>query len=128
MSSNRSKEHAASSSLKQSFQNLKTSTMASAETKIKEKFEDMTPILNKSQLRNLDQHKYSASGSTMLDPIFQPYWNWLVLQMPMNLAPNLITIIGLAINVFSSTIIMIYSPNADQDVNLNSFLFVYPQA
>jgi hypothetical protein len=118
MSSNRSKEHAGSSSLKQSFQNLRTSTMVSnAETKIKEKFEDMTPILNKSQLRNLDQHKYAASGSTMLDPLFQPFWNWLVLQMPMSLAPNLITIIGLGINVFSSSVIMLYSPNADQDVN-----------
>jgi hypothetical protein len=119
MSSTRSRENAASSSLKQSFQSFKTNTMERAETRIKEKLEEMTPVLNKHQLRNLDAHKYSASGSTMLDPILQPYWNWLVQQMPMTLAPNLITMIGLVCNVLTSGLIMFNSPNADQDVILN---------
>ena len=90
-----------------------------AEQKIKDKFEELTPILTKSQLRNLDQHKYTASGVTLLDPVLQPFWNWLVLQMPLYVAPNLITLVGLAINVLTSTILMIQSPNADQHVTLS---------
>ena len=111
-------------SMKQKFQNIKASTMANAETKIKEKFEELTPILTKAQLKNLDQHKYSSSGKTALDPMFQPFWNWLVLQMPLSLAPNAITIIGLIINVVTCTILMLYSPNADQDVSFLLFLLL----
>lgn len=104
------------SSLKQTFHTLKEKTMANAETKIKEKFEELTPILTKAQLKNLDQHKYSASGSTLFDPMFQPFWRWLVEQMPMYVAPNLITVVGLIINLATSTILMLYSRNADQDL------------
>lgn len=71
----------------------------------------MPPVLTLSQLKNLDDHKYSSGGSTLLDPVFQPYWRWLVEQMPLWLAPNLITTIGLIINVVSCSILYLYSPN-----------------
>jgi choline/ethanolamine phosphotransferase len=86
-----------------------------AETKIKEKLNEMQPVLTQSQLKNLDEHKYSSTGATLLDKYFQPYWRWLVEQMPLNLAPNLITVIGLIINVITSTILIIYCPNANED-------------
>ena len=110
-------------SLKQTLNNIRTNTMQNAETKIKEKFEELTPILSKSQLKNLDQHKYSSSGNTLLDPYFQIYWNWLVQQVPLYVAPNLLTIVGLGINVLTSTILMLYSPNADSDLPAWSLLF-----
>jgi hypothetical protein len=88
-----------------------TRKMNQTETKIKEKIKKMPPVLSLSQLKNLDDHKYSSGGSTLLDPIFQPYWRWLVEQMPLWLAPNLITIIGLIINVLSCSILYMYSPN-----------------
>lgn len=46
----------------------------------------------------------------------QHWWNWLVQQCPLTLAPNLITITGLAINIFTSLILVYYSPDAKQDV------------
>lgn len=76
----------------------------------------MNDVLNAMQLKNLSEHKYSSQGSTLLDPIFQPYWRWLVEKVPLNVAPNLLTIIGLIINVVSSTILVLYSPNATDDV------------
>jgi hypothetical protein len=102
--------------LKNTFNNLKFNTLPKAENKIKEKLDEMTPVLSNSQLKNLHAHTYSSSGNTLLDPIFQPYWKWLVLQMPIYLAPNLITIIGLIINVVTSTILILYSPNAKESV------------
>ena len=77
----------------------------------------MENVLNSMQLKNLTEHKYSSQGNTLLDPLFQPYWRWLVEKVPMNVAPNLLTITGLIINIISSVILMLYSPNATEDVS-----------
>lgn len=84
--------------------------------KIEKQINSMAPILSPTQLDNLIKHKYTSSGSSILDPIFQPYWRWCVEQLPMNLAPNLITLVGLLLNVVTSLLVILYSPNADQDV------------
>ena len=111
------KYNASTNSLKNTFNNIKLNAIPKAESKIKEKLEEMKPVLNNAQLKNLNAHTYSSSGSSILDPIFQPFWKWLVEQMPIYLAPNLITIIGLIINVVTSTILILYSPNATEPVN-----------
>ena len=43
-------------------------------------------------------------------------WNFVVGLMPMWLAPNLITIIGLAINVFTSLVHLYFCPTATEEV------------
>lgn len=112
-------------SLRTHINNFRTTTLPNAENKIKEKLDEMQPVLSNFQLTNLDKHKYSSTGTTLLDPLFQPFWRWLVEQMPLYLAPNLITVIGLIINVITSTILMIYSPNATDDViYLSIFIFI----
>ncbi len=87
------------------------------EKKITDKLSKMPAVLSNAQLKNLDEHKYSSGGTTLLDPIFQPFWRWLVEQMPMWLAPNLITTIGLIINVFTCSILFLYSPDASAYVS-----------
>lgn len=82
------------------------------ETKLKDKISKMPAELTNAQLKNLDEHKYSSGGKTLLDPYFQIYWCWLVEKMPLWVAPNLITIVGLIINVITCTLLCIYSPNA----------------
>lgn len=109
--------HRALNRINHTFENFKTNALPRAEAKVKAKIDDMTPVLTASQLRNLDNHKYSATGSTLLDPIFQVYWRWLVEKMPLWVAPNLLTVVGLALNVITSTILMIYSPNCDNTVS-----------
>ena len=75
-------------------------------------------MLSGTQLKHLTEHKYSSTGTSVLEPYFQPFWCWLVEQMPLSLAPNLITIIGLFFNVLTSTIVILKSPNATDDVIL----------
>lgn len=99
------------------FNNIKTNHLPNAENKIKQKLKDMPAILSDTQLKNLNNHKYSCVGNTLLDPLFQPFWGWLVEKIPMYIAPNLLTITGLIINILTSTILMLYSPNADKQVN-----------
>ncbi|XP_050326081.1 cholinephosphotransferase 1 isoform X2 [Bactrocera neohumeralis] len=68
-------------------------------------------VLSAQQLKKLSEHKYSCTSSSLLDPWLQPWWNWLVSMTPLWLAPNLITIIGLIVNIVTTLILVSYSPD-----------------
>ncbi|XP_047989704.1 cholinephosphotransferase 1 isoform X2 [Leguminivora glycinivorella] len=69
-------------------------------------------ILNAAQLKKLSEHKYSCTSSSILDAWLQPWWCWLVSKTPLWLAPNLITILGLIVNIVTTLILIWYSPDA----------------
>ncbi|XP_050679837.1 cholinephosphotransferase 1 isoform X2 [Leptidea sinapis] len=72
-------------------------------------------ILNAAQLKRLSEHKYSCTSASILDAWLQPWWCWLVSKTPLWLAPNLITILGLIINIVTTLILVWYSPDARQE-------------
>jgi len=72
----------------------------------------MAEILNLQQLKALSNHKYSSEGTSITEPALQVFWRWLVEQIPLWVAPNLITIVGLIINVGTSLLLMYFSPDA----------------
>ena len=74
-------------------------------------------LLSPAQLQNLDQHKYSCQSDSILDPYMQPWWNWLVGRCPRWLAPNLITLAGLAVNIATTLILVYYNPDAKGSVS-----------
>jgi phosphatidylglycerophosphate synthase len=41
---------------------------------------------------------------------FQPWWTWLVSTIPLTIAPNFLTIVGLAVNIITSLILIWFSP------------------
>lgn len=49
--------------------------------------------------------------------MMQRYWEWLVGRVPSWIAPNLITIIGLATNVFTTLVLVYYCPTATEQVS-----------
>jgi len=69
-------------------------------------------LLSPAQLANLDSHKYSCQSNSILDPYMQPWWNWLVTKCPLWLAPNLITLAGLAVNIVTTLIVVYHNPDA----------------
>ncbi len=73
-----------------------------------------TPILTPGQLKRLDRHKYNAQSESLLDPWMQPWWTTVVTWVPMWVAPNLITIVGLAINVLTTLALVAYCPGATE--------------
>lgn len=85
-----------------------------------------TKILSSGQLKRLSEHKYSCTSISLLDPILQPWWRWLVSRVPLWLAPNLITIVGLIINILTTLILIGYlrlvGPNNFAIYNLISIL------
>lgn len=72
-------------------------------------------ILTPGQLKRLAEHKYSSESISILDRILQPWWNWLVGQVPIWVAPNLITMVGLFINIFTTLVLVWYSPDAQTE-------------
>jgi len=73
-----------------------------------------SPILSDRELKKLKEHKYSSSCCSVLDPIMQKYWNWFVTLCPMWVAPNLITMVGLVINITTSLLLVWYCPSATE--------------
>lgn len=73
--------------------------------------------LSAAQLKRLEEHKYSASGRSLLEPPLQIYWTWLVQQIPLWVAPNTLTIVGLVINVLTTAVLVFYCPTATEEVS-----------
>lgn len=74
------------------------------------------PVLSRHQLKRLEEHRYSSSGRSLLEPVMQRYWECLVRRMPPWIAPNLITIVGLATNIFTTLVLVYYCPTATEQV------------
>lgn len=74
-------------------------------------------LLSAAQLKRLGEHKYKYQSCSFLDPYLQVYWNWLVSKVPIWLAPNLITILGLLVNIFTTLLLVWYSPDAKSEVS-----------
>ncbi|XP_076175435.1 choline/ethanolaminephosphotransferase 1 bbc isoform X5 [Ptiloglossa arizonensis] len=69
-------------------------------------------LLSPLQLKRLNEHKYKCTTKSLLDELLQPWWNWLVSKVPLWLAPNLITVLGLTVNILTTLILVYYSPDA----------------
>ncbi|XP_046486177.1 cholinephosphotransferase 1 isoform X3 [Neodiprion pinetum] len=69
-------------------------------------------LLSPGQLKRLNEHKYSCTSVSLMDPFLQPWWNWLVSKVPLWLAPNAITVLGLTVNILTTLILVWYSPDA----------------
>lgn len=73
--------------------------------------------LSPAQLKRLEEHKYSASGRSLLEPPCQIFWNWLIQQIPIWIAPNTLTIVGLLVNILSTAVLVYYCPTATEEVS-----------
>lgn len=72
--------------------------------------------LSAAQLRRLEEHRYSAAGVSLLEPPLQIYWTWLLQWIPLWMAPNSITLLGLAINLLTTLLLISYCPTATEEV------------
>ncbi|CAB16580.1 Diacylglycerol cholinephosphotransferase [Schizosaccharomyces pombe] len=73
--------------------------------------------LNRKQLKNLHNYKYSAIDNSLLSKyILKPYWwNQLLKVIPMSMAPNLITLIGLGFVVINILTMLVYKYHYEMD-------------
>lgn len=69
-----------------------------------------TPVLTVALMKKLDKHEYNSSSESLLDPHMQHWWNFVVSQVPLWVAPNLITMVGLAVNIGTALILFFCCP------------------
>ncbi|XP_061124450.1 cholinephosphotransferase 1-like [Syngnathus typhle] len=87
--------------------------------------------LSSAQLKQLEVYRYSPSGRSLLEPPCQIYWNWLVRQIPMWVAPNALSMAGLLVNIASTLLLVFFCPTATEEAPAWAFvlsalgLFVY---
>lgn len=74
--------------------------------------------LSAAQLRRLEEHRYTAVGESLFEPPLQLYWTWLLQWIPLWMAPNTITLIGLAINLLTTLVLIFYCPTVTEEVRL----------
>ncbi|EYC12632.1 hypothetical protein Y032_0046g1334 [Ancylostoma ceylanicum] len=70
-------------------------------------------LMTPEELKRLADHKYSAVDTSWLDELCMKYfWEWAVEFYPLWLAPNLITLIGLIVNLITVLVLSHYCPTA----------------
>lgn len=73
-------------------------------------------ILTPNHIKGLKEHKYSCSTLSFLDNyVMKYYWNAVVEFVPLWVAPNLITLVGLIVNLITSIVLLWYSPTTEAE-------------
>jgi hypothetical protein len=115
--SNRNLDKSPSALLRNNVQQLKEKTQK-LEKNAKDAVRRMPVVLTEQQLKRLKEHKYASEGTTLFDPFMQVFWKWLVQYCPLWVAPNLVTIVGLALNIGTSVLLMIETNGAKEEVRI----------
>lgn len=76
----------------------------------------MKDVLSRSQLKRLAEHRYNVAGVSLAEPLFQGFWRSVVDRIPDWWAPNALTFAGLLVNVVTTVILMVFSPDAAAEV------------
>ncbi|XP_070575335.1 choline/ethanolaminephosphotransferase 1-like [Ptychodera flava] len=78
-------------------------------------FARMFQILSSTQLKHLEEYKYHGARPTLTERmILARYWDWLVKQVPLWLAPNVMTLMGLMLNIFIVSVMIYYCPTGKE--------------
>jgi hypothetical protein len=84
----------------------------------------MAPLLNNQQLKNISNFKYSSCGITLLVPYLNKYWLWVVTKVPMTLAPNIVSLMGVASSLLAFFILIPFGGvDASQSVSIYLQIF-----
>ncbi|XP_077983363.1 choline/ethanolaminephosphotransferase 1-like [Glandiceps talaboti] len=86
----------------------------------------MYQILTIAQLKQLDRYEHNAAGKTFLENVFlDHYWNWLVKKVPLWLSPNLMTLLGLVLNIFIVTVMLHFCPTGTEQAPRWAYLVCF---
>ena len=97
-------------------------TTEQLEANAKQVLRRLPVVLNEQQIKRLQEHQYASEGTTLLDPWMQIFWKRLVEYCPLWVAPNLLTIIGLTLNITTSVLLIVLTDGGKQQVNRISFI------
>lgn len=69
--------------------------------------------LRDKDLTSLDHYVYHGADYTFIENFLNPFWTWFATFFPDWMAPNMITLIGLIINVIASVAVIMHDPTLE---------------
>lgn len=78
----------------------------------------MYSYLDEAALARLKAHKYSVTGISFLETYLKPRWVKMAQILPLWLAPNAITSIGLAVNMLTCLLLVFYNPDFSEGTHV----------
>ncbi|XP_063926253.1 choline/ethanolaminephosphotransferase 1-like [Zophobas morio] len=70
-------------------------------------------VLTARHFKGLRNHKYSAEDNSIIARVvMRPFWDWILLKLPLWIAPNLLTFIGLLVNICSTYFLIVQCPQS----------------
>ena len=86
-------------------------------SEIKERIENlekkMPKYLHEQDLKSLDTYVYHGADYTLIEKLLNPFWTWFASFFPDSMAPNMITLIGLVINLSASITVLYHDPTLE---------------
>ena len=74
-------------------------------------------VISEAGLEELNYYEYSGTDRSVLAKyVMQPFWNWLIEFMPLNIAPNDITLVGFVGMIFATCLSLSYAPTLTEPV------------
>ncbi|XP_068611096.1 cholinephosphotransferase 1-like [Brachionichthys hirsutus] len=71
--------------------------------------------MSPAELHRLESHIYRSSGQSLFEPLCQIYWSWLFEYVPPWIAPNVLTVFGLLINLTCTVVLVYFCPTATEE-------------
>lgn len=73
-------------------------------------------VLSTEDLDMIAAYKYKPGAYTRLDNTLTPFWNWAVMLLPLWMAPNLVTFLGLVGTTLAAGVLTSFSPSLEAEV------------
>lgn len=75
--------------------------------------EKLPKYLRESDLKSLDVYKYHGADYTPVEKFLNPFWSWFASLFPDWMAPNMITFIGLILNISAAVLVIANDPTLE---------------
>lgn len=75
-------------------------------------------------LRNIKEYEYKSGGNTFFDSIMNPFWEFFAYQIPENISPNLLTLLGFLCSLIAMLLTMKVCPMLDSSISLEVSIFI----
>jgi len=75
-------------------------------------------FINKEGLKAIQEHKYVSGSYTFIDNAMTPWWNFVAGFIPHSIAPNMVTLIGLIINISGVAVFLYHDTTQTKEIPL----------
>lgn len=82
-------------------------------------------FVSREDVGNLEKWKYKVVDNSISTEYLTPFWNYAVLFLPIWLAPNVVTLLGLCCTICVFSLCVVYESSGPLSLVVVFFLFLY---